>query len=139
MVSVHAKKSILGESHLPVVGAYHRRMGKKAIWRDWGARFRKHCRDKKINNVFLADKLEMSESGVRSWVNGNREINLSDFFRLCTAASVEPSQILFGINEDNFIAISLAWEQADEQGKQLLRIAAEAVKRKDESKQRGST
>lgn len=44
----------------------------------------------------LAETLGRSESGLRSWTNGTREINLSEFFELCQVADVNPSQALFG-------------------------------------------
>lgn len=113
-------------------------MPKRKQWKEWGLRFRERIRDKKINLRTLAERLELAESTVRSWINGNREINLSDFFRLCQAGNIDPSQVLFGTSDDNFLAIAAAWEQADDQGKNLLRIAAEAVTRGDESKQKGT-
>lgn len=114
-------------------------MARKPLWRDWGPRFRDLSRDKKISTRALAEKLELSESAVRSWLNYNREINLTDFFKLCAAGNIDPSQVLFGTSDDNFIAISRAWEQADEQGKRLLRIAAEAVLGEHGAKQRGAS
>lgn len=44
----------------------------------------------------IAERMGRSESALRSWTNGNREINLSEFFALCAAAEVHPSQALFG-------------------------------------------
>lgn len=65
-------------------------------WIDWGTRLRAHMKEKRLRAVVVADALKMSESALRSWINGNRELNLHDFFRLCAAVKADPSQILFG-------------------------------------------
>lgn len=43
-----------------------------------------------------AQKMELTEGALRHWENGNRNINLEDFFKLCEIAEVDPCQILFG-------------------------------------------
>ena len=65
-------------------------------WRKWGPRFKVLAKENGSSLADVAEKLKMSESGVRSWTNGTRQINLSDFFALCAAAKVDPSQALFG-------------------------------------------
>lgn len=58
---------------------------------------RTHVRDKRaVTWTKIADDLGQAESTVRHWCNGTREINLSDFFRLCDAAQADPVKILFG-------------------------------------------
>lgn len=49
-----------------------------------------------MTTLQVAAKLGMSEPGLRSWLNGNRQINLSDFIRLCEAVKADPRQMLFG-------------------------------------------
>lgn len=66
------------------------------IWKSWGRRFKNAIRENGGSVVKCAEALEMSESGVRHWLNGTREINLNDFFRLCAAGGVDPCLVLFG-------------------------------------------
>lgn len=65
-------------------------------WKLWGPRFRVHMREKRLSTRVLAERLRMSESALRSWLNGNREVNVTDFFRLCDVAKADPRRILFG-------------------------------------------
>ena len=65
-------------------------------WKLWGPRFRAHMRENRLSTRVLAERLRMSESALRSWLNGNREINVTDFFRLCDLARADPRRILFG-------------------------------------------
>jgi transcriptional regulator with XRE-family HTH domain len=65
-------------------------------WKLWGPRFRVHMREKRLSTRDLAERLRMSESALRSWLNGNREVNVTDFFRLCDVAKADPRPILFG-------------------------------------------
>jgi transcriptional regulator with XRE-family HTH domain len=69
---------------------------KNDAWKSWGIRLRVHLKEKRQRPVGLAAKMGISESAMRSWINGNREINLSDFMALCSAAGADPRQILFG-------------------------------------------
>src|SRR5687768_17083840 len=75
--------SIPIESNHVSLSPYRWTMGKKSVWEDWGVRFRVECRLKDISTRQLADRIGLAESSVRSWLNGTREINLADFFRLC--------------------------------------------------------
>jgi transcriptional regulator with XRE-family HTH domain len=81
-------------------------------WQDWGKRFRRLAEDNGYSLQSLADKLANEETGqqtgkrkrklkwaastLRSWTNGTRDPNLGEFFRLCGAANVNASQVLFG-------------------------------------------
>jgi len=65
-------------------------------WKLWGPRFRVHMRENRLSTRVLAERLSMSESALRSWLNGNREVNVTDFFRLCDVAKTDPKRILFG-------------------------------------------
>lgn len=70
---------------------------KHGNWSDWGKRLRAHVRETDgVTWAGIAKDLDQSESGIRHWCNGTREINLVDFFRLCAAAKADPAQILFG-------------------------------------------
>lgn len=53
-------------------------------------------KEKKLSLAGVSEKMGMAESTLRSWTNGTREINLSDFFKLCAAAQLNPAQVLFG-------------------------------------------
>ena len=65
-------------------------------WKLWGPRFRVHMRENGLSTRVLAERLRMSESALRSWLNGNREINVTDLFRLCDLSRADPKRILFG-------------------------------------------
>lgn len=65
-------------------------------WKEWGMRLRAHLREKDRNLAWLALETNLAESTLRSWTNGTREINLSDFFMLCQTAKLDPATILFG-------------------------------------------
>lgn len=110
---------------------YRSRMAKD-YWRDWGTRFRRACRDKQspLTTKEVAERLDMAESSVRSWLNGTREINLSDFFLLCSAAGIEPASILFAVDSDHGLSLlHRAWGRSNQQGRELLSVAAEAALR----------
>jgi hypothetical protein len=74
---------------------YHPAMSLLDSWESWGRRLRQHVKDHEIKWEDVASELGVAESTIRSWLNGTREINLSDFVRLCKAAKADASQILF--------------------------------------------
>jgi transcriptional regulator with XRE-family HTH domain len=65
-------------------------------WKLWGPRFRVHMRENRLSTRVVAERLRMSESALRSWLNGNRQVNVTDFFKLCHVANADPRRILFG-------------------------------------------
>ena len=71
-------------------------------WKSWGLRLRNHLKEHKSSLAKLADKMldedgePIAESTLRSWTNGNRKINLEDFFHACKEAGANPAVILFG-------------------------------------------
>jgi transcriptional regulator with XRE-family HTH domain len=65
-------------------------------WRDWAARYRAEIKRRHKNLAKVAEALDVAESTVRSWTNGTREPNLSDFFAICRAGEVDPAMVLFG-------------------------------------------
>jgi hypothetical protein len=80
----------------------------------------------------LAAKLDMHPNSIRAWINGNRDLNLVDFFRLCSAGGIDPQAVLFTAPpSEELLAVIMAWEHADENDKRLLTIAARAVLGKD--------
>lgn len=97
---------------------------------NWGARFRQAIKLKGLNLAKVSELMKVHEATVRSWTNGHRSINLSEFIELCNAAKVEPRDVLFGVEDQNLLALIDAWRQADDSERQLLRIAAEAVLRR---------
>ena len=105
-------------------------MGKRREWQDWGRRFETEMKAKGLDTQQLAVRISRAYSTVRGWINGSREINLSDFFLLCGAAGIDPASVLF-TKEDNarFMALTRAWARSDERGKELLLLAAEAAER----------
>ena len=88
---------------------------KENDWRVWGTRLRVHMKEHRIRPVTLAAKFGISEPAMRSWINGNRQINLSDFFTLCVAAKADPRQILFG-------GMGLSLEQKQALGQAVVSI-----------------
>jgi transcriptional regulator with XRE-family HTH domain len=99
---------------------------------NWGAKFRQAIKLKHLNLAKVAEKLSVHEATVRSWTNGHRDINLSDFLKLCTAAKVDPWPILFADVDEKALALLEAWRQADVSERKLLTVAAEAVLRAHE-------
>ena len=88
---------------IPIASALYRAGNKlsNVPWRDqswtsWGQRIRIHMRERRLRPMKVADKLKISEPALRSWINGHREINLSDFFRLCLVIEADPHLMLFG-------------------------------------------
>lgn len=65
-------------------------------WTGWAQRFRQHCSRHGLKLKDVADRLGKAESTVRSWTNGTREVNLTEFFALCAAAQADPATVLFG-------------------------------------------
>lgn len=89
--------SIPTVSLYPIKGDYSSRMkSNNDIWRTWGQRFRNARKEKGLSLRSCALKMELTEGALRHWENGNRNINLEDFFRLCEIADVDPCLILFG-------------------------------------------
>ena len=96
---------------------------------NWGVRFRQAIKIHGLNLAKVAERLDVHEATVRSWTNGHRDINLSDFLKLCTAAKVEPWPILFPNIDIKALALLEAWHHANETERQLLMVAAESVLR----------
>lgn len=116
------------ESHGPLVLAYACSMAKKHTPLGWGPRFKRAIKAKGLNLSQIAEKLDMSESALRSWTNGHREINLDDYLRLCSVAEVDPAVVLFGDKVDEqFLAIGEAWSKADPIGRRVLWTAAQGI------------
>lgn len=62
----------------------------------WAKPFKQAMRVKGMNLAKTAEKMNLSESTLRSWTNGTREINLADFLDMCAAAGVDAEMVLFG-------------------------------------------
>lgn len=76
----------------------------------------------------LAEKMGMSEPGINSWTNGNRNINLADFLRLCEAAGLDPAVVLFSETVDpRFLYIGEAWVKANDMQKGAFLTVAKGV------------
>jgi transcriptional regulator with XRE-family HTH domain len=91
----------------------------------WGARFREQIKAKGKSLGQIAEKLGLAESTVRSWTNGTRDVNLSDYLKLCAAAQLDPVVSLVGSKVDaKFLLIGEAWAKATpEQRGYLLTVA----------------
>ena len=72
-------------------------------------------KEKRLRPITVAGRLSLSEPALRSWLNGNRQINLVDFFRLCAAAMADPRMILFG-------SVGLTPEQKQQLGQAVVSI-----------------
>lgn len=65
-------------------------------WRGWAERLRAHKKAHHMKWALVAERMELEESAIRHWLNGTRQINLVDFFRLCKVMEADPQYILFG-------------------------------------------
>jgi transcriptional regulator with XRE-family HTH domain len=76
-------------------------MAHRDRWKQWGPRLREHLKKNGSSLAKLAEKMidengdALAESTLRSWTNGNRKVNLADFFELCKKADADPALILF--------------------------------------------
>lgn len=105
-------------------------------WRNWATKFREECRRRELSLAQVAERLDMAESTVRSWTNGTREINLSDFFRLCAVAEIDPQGVLFPVahngqkvnsNNEKLDILTRAWQEASPIWREQLLGTAEAI------------
>lgn len=95
--------AVSGQSTIPLVsdaipdGNYDDWMPKKrASNPDWGIRIRRHIKASGKRMGEIADLMEMSESGLRMWLNGTNKINLEDFERLCAVVEIDACTVLVG-------------------------------------------
>ncbi len=86
--------SIPAVSDTPAVAPYHWQMENDS-WKGWGPRFKKLAKENGETLATIAEKMGLAESTLRHWTNGTREINLTDLMRMCKAARVHPSLVLF--------------------------------------------
>ena len=119
---------------------YSSGMGRERTTLGWGRRFRDACKQKGVSLSQVAANLELSESTVRSWTNGVRDINLSDYFRLCDAAGLDPAVILFAEKVDNkFLAVGDAWAKTDDIGRAIIEGAAQAALTRQATRKTGTS
>lgn len=135
-VSIPQRKSIPKVSDAPRLCAYAYVMEDKEDKTPygWGARFRQAAYQKGWSLATLAEEMvdengkPMAESSLRSWTNGNRDINLSDFLRLCGIAKLDPAVILFGGAVDpEFLIVGEAWVRANPMQKGVLVLTAKGI------------
>lgn len=69
---------------------------RKATPPPWAKRFKIEIKTLGLNLATVAERMKLSEPTLRSWTNGTRDANITDFFALCTAAGVDPEIVLFG-------------------------------------------
>lgn len=107
----------------------------------WGTRFRMALKAKDSSLAKLAGhkKVNRSESALRSWTNGTRDINLAEFLQLCDAAEIDPSLVLFAGKVDHkFLTIGEAWSKATPDQRGVLWTAAQGVLAQYEVSKRGA-
>ena len=111
---------------MPYRGAVDKKKEKTPL--GWGQRFRDQARAKGLSLADVAEKLDLAESTVRSWTNGTRDINLTDFIELCDAAGLDHAMILFAGKVDaKFLAIGEAWTKATPEQRGVLWTAAQGI------------
>lgn len=64
-------------------------------WEDWGKRLRAHMKTTKVTQDDVAEDMGVSQGTIAHWLNGRREVNLADFFRMCESARADPRFVLF--------------------------------------------
>jgi len=107
----------------------------KATRPEWGDRFKSMLRAKNSSLAKLAEKMRRAEPTLRSWTNGTRQINLSEFFEMCAAADIKPAALLFPKQaagrefawRPDTIEIAEAFEQIEEP--EDRRLAYDAITR----------
>lgn len=112
-------------------------MAKNRTWQQWGARLKIEMQAKGVTTQQIAARTGKAYSTVRGWINGSRQVNLSDFFLICNASGIDPAIVLFTKEEDaHFQTIVRAWARSDQRGKELMLVAAEAAERISGEKER---
>jgi transcriptional regulator with XRE-family HTH domain len=128
-VSALGRKSIPHVSDFIPIVAYAKKMDEHdRTPLGWGARFRDAARAAGYNMARLAEASGWAESTIRSWTNGTRDINLTDFLQLCENAHVDPAEVLFGGQVDrNWLLIGKAWVIGDETQKGAFITVAKGI------------
>jgi len=117
-----------------------RGMGRERTVYGWGQRFRDRAKERGFSLRQLSEALGVSESTVKSWTNGIRDINLSDFIRLCDAAGLDPAEILFADKVDTkFLAVGDAWAKTDDIGRAIIEGAAQAAANRQATRKTGTS
>lgn len=158
-IEVSCRKSIPIVSDWPAACRYHLHMKPHDdLWKSWPYRLKVHLKKNDLNLAKLAEKMlddegkALAESTLRSWTNGHRSVNLSDFFELCFQAGADPVQILFGrplmsddvknrigalahtvmdsTPADNYVALDKAHHTAESKQRDRKEEAAEPVMRR---------
>jgi len=75
-----------------------------AAMQEWGKRFRAHMQLHRLSQESLAESLGRTQGAIGHWIRGERQINLSEFWKLCEAAGADPKLILFGQDETGLVS-----------------------------------
>lgn len=135
-MSTHHVSHVRGRTSYP---ARMKKDKKEKTPLNWGQRFRELLKAKSLKLSQIARDMDLAESTLRSWTNGSRDINLSDFLKLCQAAGLDPAVILFADQVDaKFLAIGVAWSKADENQRGVLWTAAQGILAQHEQQKRGT-
>ena len=70
---------------------------------NWRTRAAQAREERKITLEALAEKLDMSVPGVQKWMNGSRQPNLEDIFRIAEALNVPSVWLTHGLEPDDVL------------------------------------
>ena len=70
---------------------------------NWRTRAAQAREERKITLEALAEKLDMSVPGIQKWMNGSRQPNLEDIFRIAEALNVHPVWLTHGLEPDDVL------------------------------------
>ena len=70
---------------------------------NWRTRAVQAREEQKITLEALAEKLDMSVPGIQKWMNGSRQPNLEDIFRIAEALNVPSVWLTHGLGPDDML------------------------------------
>jgi transcriptional regulator with XRE-family HTH domain len=93
-IALGERKSIPSVSDTRTPRPYHSWVTEDPV-KTWGKRLRVILKKKKIRQPWIAEKMGVADSTLRSWLNGNRPIQFDDLRTICKLADVHLSLVLF--------------------------------------------
>lgn len=70
---------------------------------NWRTRAAQARDERKVTLEALAEKLDMSVPGIQKWLNGSRQPNLEDIFRIAEALNVSPVWLTHGLEANDMV------------------------------------
>lgn len=67
---------------------------KNTYTKELGKRLTKIRQDKNLSQEYVADRLGKTRSGICRYENGEREIKMSDYFKMCDIYQIDPYFLL---------------------------------------------